>query len=141
MLTLGSDLLVANFTLGSIGLLSCQRLEASLASAMKPYPKEGIIYMAYSGVRVRWHVRMTSKKQNTSYGTWEATWYEHATDTQRSASAGSPCLRLVLLRHVDGVSISQPKGGRRFARGTIQDPLAGLASGGIAASDFDARGV
>jgi len=28
----------------------------------EPYPKEGIIYMAYSGVRVRWHVRMTSEK-------------------------------------------------------------------------------
>ena len=25
-----------------------------------PFPKEGIIYVAYSGVRVRWQVRMTS---------------------------------------------------------------------------------
>jgi hypothetical protein len=28
----------------------------------EPYPKEGIIYVAYSGVRVRWHIRMTSEK-------------------------------------------------------------------------------
>jgi hypothetical protein len=26
-----------------------------------PYPKEGIIYVAYSGVRVRWQIRMTSE--------------------------------------------------------------------------------
>ena len=26
----------------------------------EPYPKEGIIYVAYSGVRVRWQLRMAS---------------------------------------------------------------------------------
>src|SRR5947208_4214077 len=28
----------------------------------EPYPKAGIIYVAYSGVRVRWHIRMTGEK-------------------------------------------------------------------------------
>ncbi len=26
-----------------------------------PYPKEGIIYVAYSGVRLRWRLKMTSQ--------------------------------------------------------------------------------
>jgi len=26
-----------------------------------PYPKEGIIYVAYSGVRLRWQLKMTSQ--------------------------------------------------------------------------------
>jgi hypothetical protein len=31
-----------------------------------PYPKEGIIYVAYSGVRVRWRIRMTEPETECS---------------------------------------------------------------------------
>ncbi len=28
-----------------------------------PYPKEGIIYVAYSGVRLRWEINLTSREE------------------------------------------------------------------------------
>jgi hypothetical protein len=51
-------------TAGIAWPLMVTELEGLAGVRAKPYPKEGIIYVAYSGVRVRWQINLTSKDKS-----------------------------------------------------------------------------
>jgi hypothetical protein len=48
---------------GLVWTLVTSELEGLAGIRGDPYPKEGIVYVAYSGVRVRWRLRMISKDE------------------------------------------------------------------------------
>jgi hypothetical protein len=51
-------------TAGIAWPLMVAELEGLAGVRNKPYPKEGIIYAAYSGVRIRWQINLMSRDKS-----------------------------------------------------------------------------